>query len=86
LVAAIFAAVVATDLSQGRAMWLARIEASQAMEIVLRVLLSAIIFGTAWPDKFGMIGMVIIVVGMIWHSLSSPLRQENSLLKSNVMG
>lgn len=93
LAVAILAGVVATllffaatDLSQGRAMWLARIEASQSMEIVFTVLLSSILFGAAWPDGLGKIGMAIIIAGMIWHSLSSSVRQEKSHLKSNVIG
>ncbi len=58
----------ATDQAQGRVVWLARIEATQSMEIVFTVLLASLLFGAAWPSPLGFLGLGLIVVGMVWHS------------------
>lgn len=58
----------ATDHAEGRATWLARIEATQSMEIVFTVLLSSLIFGAGWPRPLGFLGLGCIVIGMVWHS------------------
>lgn len=58
----------ATDRAEGRAVWLARIEATQSMEIVFTVLLSSLIFGAGWPTPLGVLGLGFIVIGMVWHS------------------
>ncbi len=76
----------ATDMARGRTHWLARIEATQSMEIVFTALLSSALFGAQWPNLYGDAGMLIIVGGMILHSLGSSVRQENPELESNLLG
>ncbi len=71
----------ATDSAQGRAEWLARIEATQSMEIVFTVLLASLLFGAVWPTPLGFVGLGLIVIGMVWHS--GLYRQNNTVVGIN---
>ncbi|NMP21775.1 multidrug resistance efflux transporter family protein [Sulfobacillus harzensis] len=59
----------ATDQAQGNINWLARIEATQSLEIVFTVLMASLIFSQAWPTGREAIGLAIIIAGMVIHSL-----------------
>ena len=85
LAIALFSGVVATllffaatDLAQGRASWLARIEATQSLEIVFTVLLASLLFGQRWPTAEQGLGLLIIMAGMILHSRPRPQPQPEN--------
>lgn len=77
---AIFSGVIATllffqatDLAHGNPEWLARIEATQSLEIFFTVLLASLLFSQTWPHVGQWLGLSVIMAGMIVHSLR-PLK------------
>lgn len=72
----------ATETAQGRVTWMARIEATQSMEIVFTVVLASLFFGAIWPNPLGFVGLGLIVAGMVWHS--GPHRQEKTAVDTNI--
>lgn len=66
----------ATDRAQGNTSWLARIEATQSLEIVFTVLLATLIFGQELPTDQESVGLAAIMAGMVIHSLRRPAPVE----------
>lgn len=64
----------ATDSSQGNVSALARIEATQSLEILFTVLLGRLIFHEKWPSVFESAGLILIMLGMIIHSANVERR------------
>lgn len=62
----------ATDEAKGRSQWLARIEATQSLEIVFTVLLASLLFGQPWPKAWQTVGLAVILVGLVLHSMRRP--------------
>lgn len=59
----------ATEHAQGDPGWLARIEATQSLEIFFTVLIASLIFSQRWPTVAQWIGLAVIMGGMTLHSL-----------------
>lgn len=59
----------ATDSAHGNVGWLARIEATQSLEIFFTVILASLIFHQHWPHLEEWVGLAIIMAGMITHSM-----------------
>ncbi len=59
----------ATDRVRNDPVKLGAIEATQAGEVVFSVLGEALVFGTGWPGVWPTVGLTLIVVGMLIHSL-----------------
>lgn len=59
----------ATEETQGDVGRLARIEATQSLEIVFTVLMASLFFSQAWPSPRELFGLAVIVAGMVIHSL-----------------
>jgi drug/metabolite transporter (DMT)-like permease len=68
-VAATLLFFAATEYAEGRHDWLARIEATQSMEIFFTVLLASLLFGQPWPRIDQWLGLAVIAAGMLIHSL-----------------
>lgn len=76
-IVAIFSGIVATvlffyatDKAKGDIKKLAIVEATQAGEVVFTVVGEVLFLGGAMPEGWPLVGMLIIIVGMIFHSLS----------------
>lgn len=61
----------ATDMVKADASKLAAVEATQAGEVIFTILGELLIVQEVFPSKLALIGMVIVVIGMIMHSLAS---------------
>ncbi len=67
----------ATDVARGDIGWLARIEATQSLEIFFTVLLASLLFSQKWPQVGEWAGLLAIMAGMALHSLRPPRRQAD---------
>ena len=66
----------ATDLTKGDIHDLAAVEATQSGEVVFTMLLSLVFVSPAKPSPTALIGIIMIVLGMLGHSLGiSPDRE-----------
>jgi drug/metabolite transporter (DMT)-like permease len=66
----------ATDLAKHSVTQLAAVEATQAGEVVFTILGEMLVLGGVFPSGWSLIGMVLVVVGMVLHSLVSQNRQS----------
>lgn len=83
LAVAIFSGLVATllffyatDSALGNVTWLARIEATQSLEIFFTVLLASLFFSQPWPALGQWVGLTIIMGGMLLHSLTGHRKSD----------
>jgi uncharacterized membrane protein len=53
---------------------LAAVEATQSVEIIMTVIGEVLLLGIAWPNRIGMLGMVLIMSGLVLYSL--PARHK----------
>ncbi len=63
----------ATDQAHGHPVILAKIEATQSMEIVFTVVLAQIFHLSGTLRGYDELGIGLVIAGMIWHSLKAPL-------------
>ncbi|AUW95393.1 hypothetical protein BXT84_04725 [Sulfobacillus thermotolerans] len=63
----------ATDQAQGRPDTLAKVEATQSMEIVFTLLLALIFHLPGHADVASIAGMALVMGGMVWHAVGRPL-------------
>ncbi|MGZ4031226.1 MAG: DMT family transporter [Tumebacillaceae bacterium] len=63
----------ATDLAKHNVAQLAAVEATQAGEVVFTILGEVVVLGGLFPQGWSLLGMVLVVVGMILHSLVSQV-------------
>lgn len=68
----------ATETAKDRPEQLARIEATQSLEIFFTVLMASMIFGQHWPRLSQWVGLAVIAAGMVIHSLQ-PLGADEPL-------
>ncbi len=68
----------ATDLARKSPRQLAAVEATQSGEIIFAVIGEMLLLGVAVPGAVALVGLGLIVLGMIFHSLSSQKVQINS--------
>lgn len=68
----------ATDLARKSSRQLAAVEATQSGEIIFAVIGEMLLLGAAVPSGIALIGLGLIVLGMILHSLSSQKVQITS--------
>jgi drug/metabolite transporter (DMT)-like permease len=71
----------ATDMTKGDVRMLAMVEATQSGEVVFTLLLSFLMIQRQWPAIPSFIGMGLIVLGMVLHSLfadAHPNRNRRS--------
>ncbi len=66
----------ATDLARGDIGWLARIEATQSLEIFFTVLVASLLFNQQWPHPSQWIGLLVIMAGMVLHSLRPAAKKS----------
>ncbi|MDP4126132.1 MAG: multidrug resistance efflux transporter family protein [Bacillota bacterium] len=78
LVVAVFSGVIATvlffratDLTRGNLHQLAAIEATQSGEIIFSILGEIFVLNGNYPTAWSLIGIVLVILGMSLHSLSS---------------
>lgn len=60
---------MATDQVRNDPKALGAVEATQATELIFALLGEVIVLGGAMPDTFGIIGMVLVMVGIVLHSI-----------------
>lgn len=74
----------ATDMAKGNAQRLAVVEATQAGEVVFAVLLEILILSAPLPGIWSAVGMVLVIVGMVLHSVLSaaPSRKKRTSASS----
>jgi drug/metabolite transporter (DMT)-like permease len=65
----------ATDRVRNDPVKLGAVEATQAGEVVFSVLGEALFFGTGWPGPWATVGLALIIVGMLVHSLHTRRRR-----------
>ncbi|MEC1637248.1 multidrug resistance efflux transporter family protein [Schinkia azotoformans] len=68
----------ATDLARKSSRLLAAVEATQSGEIIFAIIGEMLLLGAAVPGAIALVGLGLIVLGMILHSLSSQKIQINS--------
>ncbi|MEH7309181.1 DMT family transporter [Neobacillus drentensis] len=73
----------ATDLVRGNMQKLAAVEATQSVEVLFAVIGELLLLNTTFPTLISWLGMVIVMVGMILHSLFS--HKSNSKNELNKM-
>ena len=73
----------ATDLTRGDIGWLARIEATQSMEIFFTVLLASLLFSQQWPRPGQWAGLLVIMAGMVLHSLRPSGRKTRAAAEAS---
>ncbi|AEW05243.1 hypothetical protein Sulac_1750 [Sulfobacillus acidophilus DSM 10332] len=61
----------ATEKAYARPDQLAAVEATQSAEVVFAAIGAVLILGQPWPSVMALIGIGCIVIGLMWHSLSS---------------
>jgi drug/metabolite transporter (DMT)-like permease len=61
----------ATDLTKGDTHQLAAVEATQAGEVIFALAGEVILLGSIFPGSLSILGMGIVIVGMVCHSLFS---------------
>lgn len=61
----------ATEKAYAKPDQLAAVEATQSAEVVFAAIGAILILGQPWPSPIALTGMGCIVIGLIWHSLSS---------------
>ncbi|WCK55527.1 multidrug resistance efflux transporter family protein [Aneurinibacillus sp. Ricciae_BoGa-3] len=76
----------ATDLVKGDVHRLAAVEATQSGEIVFAVLGEILLLKSSYPSAWGWAGIVLIIVGMVAHSLGSHGPAEKADTYSAVDG
>jgi hypothetical protein len=77
-IVAIFSGVVATvlffsatDKARFNERQLAAVEATQSAEVVFALIGEVVILDSPLPDAFGLVGIVLVMVGMLLHSVKS---------------
>lgn len=63
----------ATDLAKHSVAALAAVEATQAGEVVFTIFGEVVVLGGVFPSGWSLLGMVLVVVGMVLHSLVSQM-------------
>ncbi|RZL20440.1 MAG: multidrug resistance efflux transporter family protein [Pedobacter sp.] len=78
LVVAIFSGVIATalffsatDRTRNDKKQLAAVEATQSTEIIFAIVGEVIVLNGSVPDFYGMVGIMLVLAGMVLHSLKS---------------
>ncbi|MCL4122047.1 UNVERIFIED_CONTAM: hypothetical protein GTU68_010661 [Idotea baltica] len=62
----------ATDLARNDAKLLASVESTQAAEVIFAVIGEIILLQSELPDIYSIIGMCLVILGMILHSVKRP--------------
>ncbi len=73
----------ATDLTKGDVKRLAAIEATQSGEVVFTVVLSVLFISKRVPPLWSLVGIALIIIGMVGHSLMTrghPVNEEAAQL------
>lgn len=72
----------ATDMAKGSAQKLAAVEATQSGEVVFALTGELLLLSVALPPALSWLGMLLVVGGMIMHSLVSALPSRKGLQKA----
>ena len=73
----------ATDLVRGNMQKLASVEATQSMEVLFTLLGELILLKTTFPTALSWSGMILVMAGMILHSLYSNQKESPTIRKAN---
>ncbi|WP_409299693.1 multidrug resistance efflux transporter family protein [Peribacillus sp. SCS-155] len=71
----------ATDLAKGNIHKLGAIEATQSLEVLFAAAGEILFLSTPYPSALAWTGMVLVIIGMVLHSMFSMNKQEASLQK-----
>lgn len=84
IIVAIFSGIIATilffkatDIVRGDITKLAIIESTQSGEVIFTLLGGVFLFNDKIPTLFGLIGIIIVIIGMILTAIVPPLSQKN---------
>ncbi|CUH96176.1 putative membrane protein [Propionispora sp. 2/2-37] len=66
----------ATDYVKSNQRWIAVIESTQSGEVVFSLLGGILLLGDAFPDFWGVVGILLIIFGMILNSLLSSVSRK----------